>query len=54
LKRNETGLLQPSTVGQIFLNPVFVMGFAVAVLVLAMLGFWLMSRRQTTPMSQTV
>ncbi len=54
LKRNETGLLQPSTVGQIFLNPIFVMGFAVAVLVLAMLGFWLMSRRQTTPMSQTV
>jgi len=54
LKRNETGLLQSSTVGQIFLNPIFVMGFAVAVLVLAMLGFWLMSRRQTIPMSQTV
>jgi len=35
----------PSIVGQIIVNPFFVMGFVLAVLALAMAGYWFMSKR---------
>jgi hypothetical protein len=54
LQRNETALLQPSIVGQMFLNPFFVMGFVLVVLSLAMVGYWLMSKRQVASTPKTV
>jgi len=49
LKRNQTGTGSFSFEGQMLLNPIFVMGLAVAIIALAMLGFWLMTRRQPPP-----
>jgi hypothetical protein len=46
LSRNETAPGKPSIVGQIFLNPFFVMGFILAVLALGMAAYWITSRRQ--------
>ncbi len=37
----------PSVVGQIFINPFFVMGFVIALLALAMAGYWLMSKQES-------
>ncbi len=36
----------PSLVGNVLLNPFFVMGFVIAILVFAMVGYWIISRRQ--------
>ena len=46
LPKGESTGGQPSVSGQVFMNPFFVMGFVIAVLALAMLGYWAMSRRQ--------
>jgi hypothetical protein len=54
LQRNETAQFQPSLVGQMLLNPFFVMGFVLAVLSLAMVGYWLMSKRQVASTPKTV
>ncbi len=45
LHKDETFTGMPSLVGQIFLNPFFVMGFIIALLALAMGGYWFMSKR---------
>ncbi|MBN2330698.1 MAG: hypothetical protein JXC85_02685 [Candidatus Aenigmarchaeota archaeon] len=46
LRRNQTASKPPSTVGQIIMNPLFIMGFVLALLAFSMLGYWLMIRRQ--------
>jgi hypothetical protein len=49
IKGNHTETPPPGIDGRIILNPLFVMGFAIAILILAMLGFWLMSRNRGIP-----
>jgi hypothetical protein len=44
LRGNYTRTPRPSPADNIFMNPFFVMGFAVVVMVIAMLGFWLMAK----------
>ncbi len=46
-KDDNGGGLTPSISGQILLNPFFVMGFVIALLSIAMAGYWFMSKRYT-------
>jgi hypothetical protein len=46
LRRNQTGTGPVATVGQIIMNPLFIMGFVLAMLALIMIGYWLMIKRQ--------
>ncbi len=46
LKGNLTTEAQPATVGQVIVNPFFILGFVLALMALCMVGYWLMIRRQ--------
>ncbi len=45
-RRNDTTPVTPSIEGQIIINPLFIMGFVIALLALSMFGYWLMMKRQ--------
>jgi len=53
LQKEESAGLS-SLVGQIFVNPFFVMGFVLALLSLAMAGYWFMSKRASSSEPKTI